>query len=269
MSAPRQPNFDRVAHVYRWSEYLALGPLLQQVRTRLVDQLRMRRQALVLGDGDGRFLAQLLRCNEGLTAHAVDLSATMLALLRRRCQFAADRLTTQQASLLDVLPSAGTDLVVTHFVLDCLPQADVDCLAARMAEDTEPGTLWVVSDFGVPESRLLRPLAAVYVRGLYFAFRVLTGLRVTSLPDPQAALAQAGFLLRERHTWLTGCLYTELWERGYNQQGSGIQWAMSEESLPTPPNDAQSQPEPAVPSLAEPDPAVFHHDVDTAPKRND
>ena len=79
------PNFDRVARVYRWAEYLSLGPLLQRTRTHFLPQLATSKRAFVLGDGDGRFLCKLLAQNKDLYATTVDSSAQMLALLRARC----------------------------------------------------------------------------------------------------------------------------------------------------------------------------------------
>jgi hypothetical protein len=70
-----------------------------------------------------------------------------------------------------------------------------------------------VSDFGLPRTRWLRPFAAAYVRSLYLAFRILTGLRVTQLPNPQRALNLAGFVRLERKDFLFGLVYTELWLR--------------------------------------------------------
>jgi SAM-dependent methyltransferase len=211
MNEPAQPDFDRVARIYRWAEYAALGPLLERTREHYLPQLADRRSALVLGDGDGRFLAQLLRQNPGLQATAVDTSAAMLGLLRQRCAFAAHRLYTRQHSALETAAEANTDLVVTHFFLDCLTQPDVNALIARFASTVRPGTLWLLSDFAIPAKPMLRPLAAIYIRSLYLAFRLLTGLRTTHLPDPQTALAAAGFERVARRERLGGLLYTELW----------------------------------------------------------
>jgi len=206
-----EPNFDRVARIYRWAEYASLGPLLQRTRTHFLPQLMDRRNALVLGDGDGRFLERLMRQNPQLHATAVDTSATMLQLLRQRCGDAA-RLRTLQVSALEVEVLRGVDLVVTHFFLDCLPQADVEMLAQRVAAKTEQGTLWLLSDFQVPERPVVGPLSKLYIRGLYLAFGVLTGLRVRSLPDPQGALKRAGFTCIGRHEKLRGLIYAEIWQ---------------------------------------------------------
>jgi hypothetical protein len=207
------PNFDRVGRLYRWAEYLSLGQFLEHTREHHLPCLLDRRRALVLGDGDGRFLARLLHQNPNLQALAVDTSAVMLHLLRSRCHFAAARLETLQTSALAVDAPPATDLIVTHFFLDCLTQPEVDRLTRHLAPQVAPGTLWLLSDFALPPNPLLRPVAALYIRCLYLAFALLTGLRVRHLPDPQAALTNAGFELLARHERLLGLLYTELWQR--------------------------------------------------------
>ncbi len=198
----RAPNFDSVARIYRWAEYLTLGPLLQRTRTHFLPQLIDRRRALVLGDGDGRFLTKLLAQNPTLHATAVDTSEQMLKLLRARCD--PTRVQTIQGDALTVALPPGTDLIVTHFFLDCFIQSEINGLALRLAQ---PGTLWLLSDF-----RATGPLTRAYVRSLYLAFRILTGLRVTHLSDPAAALTAAGFHRIAQHQTLDGLLYTELWQ---------------------------------------------------------
>ena len=83
----------------------------------------------------------------------------------------------------------------------------------RVAANTEPGTLWLLPDFEVPERPVVGPLSKLYIRGLYLAFGVLTGLRVRSLPDPQGALRRAGFTCIGRHEKLRGLIYAEIWQR--------------------------------------------------------
>ncbi len=206
------PNFDRIARVYRWAEYLTLGPLLNRTRNHFLPSLTQSRRALILGDGDGRFTAALLATNATVKVLAVDTSASMLALLRRNATrstlTAASRLRTTQASALEIQPSNDTDLIVTHFFLDCLTQPDVDAVIPRLAR---PGALWLLSDFRIPPGPLRLP-ARLYIRALYLAFRILTGLRVTRLPDYATPLRRAGFIpIAIRHR-LFGLLTSELWQ---------------------------------------------------------
>jgi SAM-dependent methyltransferase len=210
-----QPNFNRIARPYRWLEYLTLGSALENCRNHYLPQLLDRRRALVLGDGDGRFLAQLLASNPDLYADAIDTSATMLQLLRQRCEAAtpnaATRLRTHHADAITVPLEDSYDLVVTHFFLDCLTQPDLDTLITRVNPTITPGALWLISDFRIPNG-LMRLPAKLLVRGLYLAFRLLTGLRTTHLPDYATPLTQAGLTRIAHQHHLAGLLTTELWQ---------------------------------------------------------
>jgi hypothetical protein len=232
MTSAPSLSFNRIARMYRWAEYLTLGPLLQRARTHFLAELPAlqpaleieRGAALVLGDGDGRFLARLLAQQTRLQAVAIDSSDAMLGLLRRRCRLYSDRLQTRQVSAVEFFDQGQwkgcADLIVSHFFLDCLTQPELDRLANHMAAHTRPGALWLLSDFAIPSRPWLAPLAALYIRLLYLAFRILTGLRVTHLPDPASALSAAGFHRIARHSLLCGLLYTEIWQRGDDAQGS-------------------------------------------------
>ena len=207
-------NFDRVARLYRWAEYLALGPLLRLTREHFLPHLTAIRHALVLGDGDGRFAARLLLAAPHCRISAVDSSAVMLELLRARCTRTSDRsrVQTKQVSVLDTNVDRDCDLIATHFLLDCLTQDEVNALAKRLAGEVQPRCRWVLSEFCIPPGRVAGPLGAAYIRLLYLAFRALTGLRVQQLPDPQLALGKAGFVRLARSERLCGLVYAELWQ---------------------------------------------------------
>jgi len=206
------PNFDGIARAYRWLEYLALGPLLSKTRNCHLDALRDRTRALILGDGDGRFTARLLAANPTIQVEAVDLSERMLALLLDRSSANGDRLHTRREDARAFVPSVGHDLVVTHFFLDCLSQDEVEALIARLTPILKSDALWVVSDFRIPNGPI-GLLAEIYVRALYFGFRILTGLRVTRLPDHATALERSGFRLVAQRVRLFGMLTSEVWRR--------------------------------------------------------
>jgi hypothetical protein len=75
-----------------------------------------------------------------------------------------------------------------------------------------PGALWLISDFRIPPGGPLRLPARLIVRSLYLAFRILTGLRTTQLPDHATPLLQAGLTRQAHHLLLAGLLTTELWQ---------------------------------------------------------
>ena len=209
------PSFDRLARPYHLLECLTFGPLLRRTRERFLPSLRHSRYALVLGDGDGRFLHALLRSNPSVQALALDGSRRMLDLLSRRSRPFARRFAARQTDLrqpLPLLPDHPFDLVVTHFFLDCLSTADLHSLVDRIRPHLAPDAFWVVSEFHIPPRGLLRPVARVLVRCLYLAFRLLTGLHTARLPEHAAVLHQAGFR-RVQHTPIAGgILSAELWQ---------------------------------------------------------
>jgi ubiquinone/menaquinone biosynthesis C-methylase UbiE len=214
----RPPNFDRIARPYRWLEYLTFGPILEHCRFHFIPEVQEARRALVLGDGDGRFLARMLTTNPTLHADVVDLSPTMLALLRARITRigAVDRVTLCCADATAFTPSGSYDLIVTHFFLDCFTTEQLERLSARIRPHLLPNARWIVSEFAIPSGPMSLP-ARFIIRGLYAAFRLLTGLRIHSLPDHAAALAAAGLTVTARHCWLGGLLISELWEFPGNQ----------------------------------------------------
>jgi hypothetical protein len=207
------PDFNRLARAYRWMEWASFGPMLGACRSSFLPRLTHSRNALVLGDGDGRFTARLMRECPLIRVHAVDASSAMLASLSRACGPNAARLTTELADLRSWQPPPATlyDVVVTHFFLDCLSTREVLALASQIRPAVSSGALWVVSEFDVPAGWFGRLVAAPIVHSLYLAFGLLTGLRSRKLPDYLLALSAAGFTRIERRPRLGGLLISELW----------------------------------------------------------
>jgi SAM-dependent methyltransferase len=197
-------NCDLIAPWYRWLEYGAFGRELERRRRHFLSAASRARRALVLGDGDGRFLARLIRGNSQLRADYVDSSARMLALARRRA--GEDRVTYRHADARAfVLPAGEYDFVATHFFFDCFEEHDGADLARRVAAGTTDDAVWLVSEFRQPR------WAPALLRGLYLFFRVTTGLRTRRLVDHRPLLAQCGFRLAEEHTSRLGLLASEMW----------------------------------------------------------
>ncbi len=226
MNSP--PDFNPLARVYRWMEALSFGPWLWGCRCAWLDSIEARgpKNALVLGDGDGRFTAKLLRTCPGIRVDAVDASSAMLQATLKRTAPDAARLRVFLADARKLSPpNPPYDLIVTHFFLDCLTTAEVQALAATLSRATAPNAQWLVSEFAVPRNLYGRLIAQPIVSLLYFAFARLTGLAPRSLPDHRSALSQSGFKLFQQRAWLGGLLSSELWsfnahERKVNAESS-------------------------------------------------
>ena len=267
--ADRAPRFDRVARLYRVLEYLSFGPMLERCRFHHLPALSAAdcSRALILGDGDGRFLARLLAACPELSAQAVDASPAMLRLLRSRsAQHGTEhRLTTLCADVRSFAPSAcGYDLVATHFFLDCLTESETGSLIRRLLPHLSPEARWVVSEFQIPSgSRWRAAFARALITSLYAAFRLLTGLRTRRIPPWRTLLARSGFTCEASQSFLGGLLLTEIWRSpgatGSAQAGSQQQMTLPVELVTTPGTipgiDPGPEPVPSPPPIPEPSPA--------------
>lgn len=207
------PQFDRLARVYRLLEMATFGSLLRRCRGTYLDELHSSRNALIIGDGDGRFTARLLEQNDVVLVDAVDVSRSMLLALIRNAGVHSGRVRTHHADARHWEPlNAPYDLVVTHFFLDCLTTEEVAALARRLRSHMTPSSRWLVSEFTVPDGWFGWIVAQPLVTVLYVAFWLVTGLRLFRLPDHRNALPQAGFTLKGWTRSLGGLLVSEIWE---------------------------------------------------------
>jgi ubiquinone/menaquinone biosynthesis C-methylase UbiE len=208
-------NFDRVARPYRWLEYMSFGPWLERCRGAQLAHLTGARRALLLGDGDGRFLARLLAANPTLTADVVDSSQSMLAILEHRIRRsglqARRRICLHHADALEWSPTGSYDLIVSHFFLDCFFPYQLEQLFDSVLPHALPGARWVVSEFAIPRKPFAGWLARGIISLLYRAFGLLAGLRVRTLPEYATPLLRRGLVPSHDRRLLAGLLSSQVW----------------------------------------------------------
>jgi len=205
-------NCDRIAPYYRWLEYLGFGRELERRRFRYLDQVRDARRVLVLGDGDGRFLARLARELPRADVDSIEASRRMQELARARATVHHRLGDARELSL-----SVGEyDLVATHFFLDCFDAADCPRLIARIASAAAPRARWLISEFRQAPRGWRALWSRAWIAALYLFFRATTGLRTRALVDHHPLLSRHGFRLVREETSRFGLLASELWERGWN-----------------------------------------------------
>ncbi len=174
------------------------------------------RRALVYGDGDGRFLAALIRRVPQIRIAAVDASSEMLRRAGQRLPSGAPvRLVQADALAYEAaaLPEAPFDLIVSHFFLDCFSEEELTALLTPVNHAAAQDAMWVVSDFAIPQRPLARQAGKLIIGGLYLAFGLLTGLGTRHLPDHGRVMREAGWRLDDRRTLLLGLLVSERWRR--------------------------------------------------------
>jgi SAM-dependent methyltransferase len=212
-----KPSFDRLATVYELLEKLTFGKRLHTCRSAYLDQLGFCRSALILGDGDGRFVADLVRTHGTIRVDSLDISPSMIALARQRVARIPGaeqrvRFALSDATI-DPIPATGYHLVVTNFFLDCFTASELSVLIPRIAICCAPNALWIDGDFRLPVAGWERFLGSLLLRAMYGFFRLTTRLRVDRLADPAPFIAGQGFDLQSEVQWLHGFLSARLWVR--------------------------------------------------------
>lgn len=208
-------SFDAIAPHYAWLEPILAGRRLQRCRTAFLGELDQVHNALIVGEGNGRFLLEFRRQFRHARITCVDASRRMLDLARARLHRAGledRRLEFLHADARRWRPSSKVyDLIVTHFFLDCFPARQLRSVIGNLAAGAAPGAAWLLADFRVPSGRLARWRARVILWSMYSFFRAVTRLPATTLTAPEALLTQAGFTLQERHLSEWGLLHSDLW----------------------------------------------------------
>jgi trans-aconitate methyltransferase len=210
-------SFDAIAPWYRALETAAFGKALQRARIACLDAIGSPRRALIVGEGNGRFLAALLQRQPRIKIDCVDSSEQMLELARQRVlRTVPDQIrgvTFLQHDITSWMPHDRYDLIVTHFVLDCFNVQGVGDIVAKLSQAAAPKATWLLADFRVPEAVFARSHAHAWLAVMYRFFRFVAGIEARDLVDPSPFLRAEGFVLEKEHLFRHGMIKSQLWRQ--------------------------------------------------------
>lgn len=212
----RLASFDSLARSYRALEFVAFGRDLERARFCLLDRLAHCREILVLGEGDGRCLARLVKVAPTARIHCLDASAAMLACAEARIAGteARGRVTFECTDIFAAsLPPARFDAVITCFFLDCFTADQTAAIVSRVSASLRPTAQWLFADFSLPAHGLARWRARAWLAILYTFFRLQTRLQAHVLPPSEHLIQHAGFQPLETRSFQLGLLRTVLFAR--------------------------------------------------------
>jgi SAM-dependent methyltransferase len=211
-------NFDRLAAHYHWMEKLFAGGLMQRCRTTFLSRVKNCRHALLVGEGTGKFLVELLRANPRIQITCIEHSQGMINQARQRLareQLDDSRTRFQQVDVLVWTPPPGKfDLVVTNFFLDCFRAEQLQKLIPLLAGSATDDAIWLLADFRMPEAGWRRWRASAILSSLYVFFNLMTSLPASWLTPPDNFLTDSGFRLSDRRLANFGFVHADLWTRG-------------------------------------------------------
>lgn len=225
MSGRAQRGYDAMAGCYQTLEWLMFGDELQRARTSLLASVGSAKRILVLGDGDGRLLAEICKAAPDATITSVDLSIRMIEQQKSRvAQLGYDHRADwihADASKADFRVEGSFDWIVMPFFLDCFTLDQLIAAVANWISHLEPNGFLYLVDFETPASGWPRIRGRALLWLMHTFFRLQTGLKNQSLVDWDAVLVQAGMQPCRRCVSGRGMLKTEIWSRasGSNRIG--------------------------------------------------
>ena len=216
-------SFDAIAPWYRALEWIAFGGQLQRCRVACLGEIAGPRRALIVGEGNGRFLCELVRVHPTVEVDCLDASERMLQLARKRLEqtssdYAARVRFVHKEIMEWKAPEDRYDLIVTHFILDCFREPELALIIKKLASAATADATWLLADFRVPSRGFARLRARVWLALMYGFFRVTARIEANELIDPAPCMQSQGFTLAMQHQFKSEMLKSESWRR--NSLGS-------------------------------------------------
>lgn len=206
-------SFDRIAPFYRSLESLAFGDQLQRARLACLGETEAPGRVLIIGEGDGRFLAEFVRLYPNAEVDCVDASARMINIARAWLG-ARHRVNFILADIRNLpLAPQRYDLIVTHFFLDCFAGVALHEVVQKLACAATAKAAWLLADFRQPAIGWRWWHARFWLAVMYRFFALASGLETEQLVDPSPYLAAADFSCARQQLARFGMIKSELWRR--------------------------------------------------------
>jgi spermidine synthase len=207
-------RIGKLAGWYRWIEYAAFGRELETRRFAFLPRLACAQRVLILGEGDGRTLARLLKLAPMTHFDVVEVSPEMIDLAQQRIDN-PDRVTFHCRDARSAnWPIGYYDGIVTNFFLDCFTEEDARELIRQLASALADGGIWLIGEFALPQNGWRRSHAQLWIQTMYYFFRATTGLRARALPPIETLMLGAGMHRVAQEKRRAGLMVSEVWTRG-------------------------------------------------------
>lgn len=211
-------SFNRIAPYFERLEKIVFNNQMQCCRTAFLSELPCVKKVALIGEGDGRFLVELLKENKFEKIHYIDSSEKMLELARKRVQkFSSNELSLVEFFHCDLMseamPCQNYDLVVTNFFLDLFNEQGLKKNISKIAAACKETAIWLYADFQISSGLLPRVRSLAWMKVMYVFFRVIAKIQSRSLIDPAEILESKGFQLRALREFQRGLMKAELRQR--------------------------------------------------------
>jgi ubiquinone/menaquinone biosynthesis C-methylase UbiE len=203
-------TFDLIASSYPLLEQIIFGSTLSRSRKLFAGRVTEGNNILLIGEGNGRFLLEIVKQTSSASFTVVDSSAKMLAAAARRIE-TIDRCARIELIHADILewksPAAHFDRIVTHFFLDLFTPDQISRIVEKISRLATKDTLWINIDFTSAGQRLRQRLL---MWAQYRFFRIAAGIEAPRLFDSLPYIRQAGWEILERRSLESGWISAHL-----------------------------------------------------------
>ena len=213
MVAIVEMSFDTLAPHYRWVERVLAGEKLQKCRTAHLANLDAPKRALLVGEGNGRFLGAFNERFPKTEITCIDASARMLSAAMAALDSAAHVTYLHSDILKAPLQDNHFDLIVTNFFLDCFAPDQLALVISKLAAVATSEATWLLADFCEAPGGLRKARSKLILASMYLFFRYATKLPAHRLSQPDDLLRKNGFELIDRRRFEWDLLHADLWRR--------------------------------------------------------
>ena len=175
--------FDKIAPAYVHLERILFDSRLQAMRCAFLNRVTQAKKVLLVGEGPGSFLAELLKTNQEGFVTVVEPSARMISLARSRVKEKdLDRVSFLRSTLEVADLSRSYDAACTICFWDCFTEAKIRNLFPKMSRCIKNGGKWLNVDFCEPKN--CSPISHfLLLRFLYGFFDLATGIGAMRVVD--------------------------------------------------------------------------------------
>jgi len=209
----RNANFDHVAVLYPLLEQLVFGSALSRSRSVFMQEVIEGKNLLLIGEGNGRFLSDIVKQNSASAITVVDSSSQMLSAAAKRIA-AIDgcaKVRFLNADFLDwQSPFAHYDRIVTHYFLDLYRPDRIRRIVEQISCLATEDSRWINVDFTKANPRM-RQTFLMWAQ--YRFFRTCAGIEAERLFDPLSYIEQAGWRIIESKSLEQGWIAAQLLSR--------------------------------------------------------
>ena len=205
-------NYSNIARAYRWLEYLVFASTLQRARLSHLTAFCQNLTEIdcpsiaVVGDGDGRFLLELLKAMLDCQVDYIDCSPGMLVVAKERV--GDDSRVSWSCEKFEEMEGKVYDAIVCHFVLDGFDCEHRNDFVEVIAASLNSNGIVLVSDF---DSTAHCGAAALVVAMQWF-FHACAGVPFVRVTKPDDMLLAQNMTLIAENEWWRRAVFSQIWK---------------------------------------------------------